>query len=113
HPAIERVIYPGLSSHPQHTWFSENFDDFGSIIFFRLKDKTRDIEKVVTAGKLFMMTGSLGSTESLITPALFFYASDLNPAEREQAGIDASSVRLSVGIENAKDLLLDMERILS
>ena len=112
HSAIEKVIYPGLASHPQHSWFAENFDDFGSIVFFRLKDKQRNIENVVTKGKLFMMTGSLGSTESLITPALFFYASDLNAAERDQAGIDASSVRLSIGIENAIDLLKDLKLIL-
>lgn len=113
HEAVEKVVYPGLKSHPQHAWFAENFDDFGSIIFFRLKDKKTNIEEIVTRGELFMMTGSLGSTESLITPALFFYASDLTPPEREQAGIDASSIRLSIGIENSKDLLQDMKQILA
>lgn len=113
HPAIEKVVYPGLASHPQHNWFAEHFDDFGSIIFFRLKNKTRNIEEIVTKGKLFKMAGSLGSTESLITPALFFYASDLNAAERDQAGIDASSVRLSIGIEKAEDLLKDLKQILA
>lgn len=113
HPAIEKVVYPGLPSHPQHGWFKEHFDDFGSIVFARLKDKKKPIEDVVMRGKLFMMTGSLGSTESLITPALFFYAMDLNQKEREQAGIDASSIRLSVGIELFEDLKKDMENILA
>ncbi len=113
HPAIDRVVYPGLASHPQHQWFKEHFADFGSIVFASLKDKKRPIETVVMKGKLFMMAGSLGSTESLITPALFFYASDLNQKEREEAGIDASSIRLSIGIEDFEDLRRDMENILS
>lgn len=113
HPAIERVVYPGLPSHPQHVWFKEHFEDFGSIIFARLKDKKRPIEEVVMKGKLFMMAGSLGSTESLITPAMFFYAMDLNQKEREQAGIDASSIRLSIGIEHFEDLRKDLDQIIS
>lgn len=113
HPAIEKVVYPGLPSHPQHNWFKEHFADFGSIVFARLKDKKKPIEDVVFRGKLFQMTGSLGSTESLITPAMFFYAMDLNQKERDQAGIDASSVRLSVGIEAFEDLRRDMETILN
>ncbi|MBC7659516.1 MAG: PLP-dependent transferase [Chitinophagaceae bacterium] len=113
HPAVDHVVYPGLKSHPEHEWFTKHFDDTGSIIFLSLKNKQRDIEKVVTRGKLFMMTGSLGSTESLITPALFFYASDLTPEERTRAGIDPSSMRLSIGIENPKDLLADLQLILS
>ncbi|MES2745767.1 MAG: PLP-dependent aspartate aminotransferase family protein [Bdellovibrionota bacterium] len=112
HNAVESVVYPGLKSHPQHDWFKKHFDDFGSIVFVRLKNKTKPIEDVVMRGKLFMMTGSLGSTESLITPALFFYASDLNVKERELAGIDGSSIRLSVGIEDFNDLKRDMEWIL-
>jgi len=112
-PMVERVIYPGLASHPQHVWFKEHFNDFGSVVFFRLKDKQLNLENIVCKGEVFMMTASLGSTESLITPALFFYASDLTPAERVQAGIDGSSMRLSIGIENPKDLIADLQNILS
>ncbi len=112
HPAVEKVVYPGLASHPQHAWFKEKFQDYGTIIFLRLKNKRINLENIVTRGSLFKMAGSLGSTESLINPAFFFFAHDLSPEEREIAGIDGSSIRLSIGIEDAEDLRRDLDYIL-
>lgn len=113
HEAIETLLYPGLPTHPQHSWFQKHFDDFGTMIFFNLKNKKKNIEELVTRGELFQLAASLGSTESLIAPALFFYGTDLSPKERAQAGIDSTSVRLSIGIEHIDDLKADLEKILS
>ncbi len=113
HPKLEKVVYPGLPSHPQHDFFRDRLGDFGTMIYLRLKNKAFDIESLVTEGRCFKLAASLGSTESLITPALFFYGSDLSREERERAGIDASSIRLSIGIEAISDLKTDLEQLLN
>jgi cystathionine beta-lyase/cystathionine gamma-synthase len=112
HPKIASVSYPGLASHPQHEYFRASYEDFGSMLLFSLKNKNYPIEEMVARGQLFKLAASLGSTESLITPALFFFAGDLSAEERVHAGIDATSIRLSIGIENAKDLIRDLEQLL-
>jgi cystathionine beta-lyase/cystathionine gamma-synthase len=112
HPKIANVSYPGLPSHPQHEYFREAYQDFGSMLLFSLKNKTYPIEEIVARGQLFKLAASLGSTESLITPALFFFAGDLTAEERVKAGIDATSIRLSIGIENVADLIRDLEQLL-
>jgi cystathionine beta-lyase/cystathionine gamma-synthase len=112
HPKVDRVSYPGLPSHPQHQHFRETYQDFGSMLLFSLKNKNYPIEEMVARGQLFKLAASLGSTESLITPALFFFAGDLSAEERIKAGIDATSIRLSIGIESAEDLIRDLEQLL-
>jgi cystathionine beta-lyase/cystathionine gamma-synthase len=112
HPKVDSVSYPGLPSHPQKAYFSEAYQDFGSMILFSLKNKNYPIEDMVARGQLFKLAASLGSTESLITPALFFFAGDLSAEERVKAGIDASSIRLSIGIENVDDLIRDLAQLL-
>lgn len=112
HPAVETVLYPGLSSHPQHEWFKAHFQDFGSMIFLNLKDKSINVEDLVTRGRVFELAGSLGSTESLITPALFFFGRDLTDEERKVARMDGTSIRLSIGLENPNDLAWDLGQIL-
>lgn len=113
HPAVESVQYPGLASHPQQAFFKERYDDCGSMLLVSLKNKKVDLERVVTEGRLFKLAASLGSTESLITPALFFFGGDLSPSERVQAGLDQSSIRLSIGIEALEDLKADLEQLLA
>lgn len=113
HPKVERVYYPGLPSHPQHELFRARYQDFGSMIFLRLKNKRVKLDSLVTAGRCFRLAASLGSTESLITPALFFYGGDLSPAERAAAGLDASALRLSIGIEALSDLEADLQQLLA
>jgi cystathionine beta-lyase/cystathionine gamma-synthase len=112
HPKIAEVSYPGLPSHPQHAHFRETYEDFGSMLLFSLQNKDHPIEDIVARGQLFKLAASLGSTESLITPALFFFAGDLSPEERRKAGIDTTSIRLSIGIENVADLIRDLEQLL-
>jgi cystathionine beta-lyase/cystathionine gamma-synthase len=112
HPKVDQVSYPGLPSHPQHAHFAEAYQDFGSMLLFSLKNKNYSIEDIVARGQLFKLAASLGSTESLITPALFFFAGDLSAEERVTAGIDSSSIRLSIGIENVDDLIRDLAQLL-
>ncbi|MFY7929762.1 MAG: trans-sulfuration enzyme family protein, partial [Oligoflexus sp.] len=103
HPKVDRVQYPGLPQHPQHAFFRECYQDYGTMILFNLKDKHQSLDDVVASGRLFKLAASLGATESLMTPALFFFAGDLTDEERSRAGIDRTSLRLSIGIEAVED----------
>ncbi len=112
HPKVDQVSYPGLPEHPQHAHFKEAYQDFGSVLLFNLKNKDYVLDDIVARGQLFKLAASLGSTESLITPALFFFAGDLSAEERVKAGIDPTSIRLSIGIENSMDLVNDLQQLL-
>ena len=109
HPKVERVIYPGLSSHSQHELAKEQMSGFGGMITFFIKgglEASRDfLEKV----QIFSLAESLGGVESLIEhPAIMTHASV--PKEvRESIGISDNLIRVSVGIEDVGDLLLDLE----
>jgi cystathionine beta-lyase/cystathionine gamma-synthase len=111
-PEVEYVLYPGLKSHPQYPYFQERYEDSGSMIFFRLKNKEFPLDLMVDKGECFKLAASLGSTESLITPALYFFGGDLTPVERDRLGLDASAVRLSIGIEALIDLKSDLRQLL-
>lgn len=109
HPKVERVIYPGLSSHSQHELAKEQMSGFGGMITFFIKgglEASRDfLEKV----QIFSLAESLGGVESLIEhPAIMTHASV--PKEvRESIGISDNLIRVSVGIEDVGDLLLDLD----
>jgi cystathionine gamma-lyase len=109
HPSVERVIYPGLPSHPQHQLAKRQMRSGGGMITAVLKgglDKARDfLEKV----EIFALAESLGGVESLIEhPAIMTHAS-VPPENRAKLGIDDGLVRLSVGIEDIDDLIADLE----
>ena len=112
HPAIETVFYPGLNSHPQFQQFCHQQVDFGSVIMFNLKDKSRPIETILDRTEHFLCAPSLGSTESLMVPVLYFYGGDLSDAERKRAHIDASSFRLAIGLEDPELLIQELDRLL-
>jgi cystathionine beta-lyase/cystathionine gamma-synthase len=107
HPAVSRVIYPGLSSHPRHALARAQMKDFGTMIALDLKNPS-DMPRFFDQLKLFKLVGSLGSTESLIAPASLFYATDLSDDEKRLAGITPTSIRLSIGIEHEQDLIADL-----
>lgn len=110
HPAIARVYYPGLTSHPQHQLAAQQMKGFGGMISFNLKGgKTKALDMLKKV-KLFSLAESLGGVESLIEhPAIMTHASV--PADRRQAlGIDDGLLRISVGIEDVQDLLADLEQ---
>ncbi len=110
HKQVDKVIYPGLESHPQHALAKKQATGFGGMISFVLKGGLDETRKFLSACKIFTLAESLGGVESLIEhPAIMTHASV--PAERRAAlGIADSFIRLSVGIEDLSDLRGDLER---
>jgi len=104
HPAVERVIYPGLKSHPQHALAKRQMDGFGGIISVEVKGGLRKARRALERCKLFALAESLGGVESLIEhPAIMTHAS-VPPANRKRLGISDGLIRLSVGVEDVNDL---------
>lgn len=113
HRKVERVIYPGLHSHPQHELARQQMSGFGGMITFFLKGGLKEARSFLESLRVFSLAESLGGVESLVDhPAIMTHASI--PAETRQAlGISDSLVRLSVGIEHVDDLIDDLERALA
>lgn len=108
HPRVERVIYPGLKSHPQHSLACEQMEDFGGMITMVLKGDLNDAQRFLSRCQLFTLAESLGGVESLIEhPAIMTHAS-IPPATRQSLGIVDGLIRLSAGIEQGDDLLADL-----
>lgn len=113
HPAIEKVIYPGLASHPQHALAQSQMSGFGGIVSIVLKGGFDAAKRFCERTELFTLAESLGGVESLVNhPAVMTHAS-IPVARREQLGISDALVRLSVGIEDLGDLRADLERALA
>jgi cystathionine gamma-lyase len=110
HPQVEKVIYPGLESHPQHALAAKQQTGFGGMISFVLRGGLDHARRFLSTCKLFTLAESLGGVESLIEhPAIMTHASV--PADRRAAlGIVDGFIRLSVGIEDVADLQGDLER---
>lgn len=105
HPAVEDVIYPGLSSHPQHALASRQMRGYGGIISVVVRDGLARARTVLERCKLFALAESLGGVESLIEhPAIMTHAS-VPAAKRAELGISDGLIRLSVGVEDIDDLL--------
>ena len=113
HPAIERVIYPGLKSHPQHALARRQMQGYGGIISIEVKGGLRAARRMLERCRLFALAESLGGVESLIEhPAIMTHAS-IPPAQRKKLGISDALVRLSVGVENIEDLHNELLQSLS
>lgn len=112
HKKVERVLYPGLKSHPQHSLAEAQMSGFGGMISFFVKGGFAAAKKVLERVKIFTLAESLGGVESLIEhPAIMTHASI--PAEiRKSIGIHDNLIRLSVGIEDLSDLLDDLQNSL-
>lgn len=110
HPQVDKVVYPGLKSHPQHQLAQEQMHGFGGMITFFIKGGINASRKFLESVEVFSLAESLGGVESLIEhPAIMTHASV--PAEQRKAlGIDDSLIRLSVGIEDIDDLLADLKQ---
>ncbi len=109
HPKVERVIYPGLPSHPQHALAQRQARGFGALISFELSgyDATKRFLDRLTVCTL---AESLGGVETLISHSASMTHASVPPQERARLGISDSLVRISVGIEDAEDLIADLER---
>ena len=113
HPAVERVYYPGLPSHPQHELAKRQMSGFGGMISFVVKGGLPRASAFLKNLKIFALAESLGGVESLAEhPAIMTHASV--PADlRAELGIDDGLIRLSVGIESTDDLLGDLQEAFS
>lgn len=113
HPAVEKVAYPGLPSHPQHALAKRQMDGFGGMVSIWLKGGFDAAKRFCERTELFALAESLGGVESLVNhPAVMTHASV--PADRRaQLGISDALVRLSVGVESLDDLRAELERALA
>ena len=113
HPLVERVYYPGLESHPQHELAKRQQKGFGAMLAFDVRDGRPVAEKVCMNSRLFDVAESLGGIESLISfPTTMSHAS-MTPTARAAAGITEKTVRVSVGLEHADDLITDLQQALN
>lgn len=113
HPKVDKVYWPGFSDHPNHNIAKKQMRGFGGMISFTLKgNKIDDALAIVKNAKVFALAESLGGVESLMGhPATMTHAS-IPKEEREKSGIVDSLIRLSVGVEDADDLLADLKQAL-
>jgi cystathionine beta-lyase/cystathionine gamma-synthase len=110
--SVESVRYPGLSSHPQHALARKQMSDFGTIVTFDLKGDATEARRFSEALKLFAISASLGSTESLVQPGRLMRPADLSAEERGWAAVTDQTIRLSIGIEDVEDLKADLAQAL-
>lgn len=112
HPKVERVLYPGHESHPQHALAKRQMFAYGGMISLVLKGDLATITRFLSRCSLFTLAESLGGVESLIEhPAIMTHAS-VPPSIRQELGIVDGFVRLSVGIEHIDDLIADLDSAL-
>jgi cystathionine beta-lyase/cystathionine gamma-synthase len=112
HPRVERVIYPGMTSHPQHQLVQRQMHDFGAMVSMDLKPGVSPTS-FANALKLFVMAASVGSTESLVQPGQLMKPRGLTAQEQEWAAVTDQTMRLSIGVEDADDLIADLEQSLN
>lgn len=112
HPAVEKVYYPGLASHPDHELAKRQMNGFGGMVSFVMKGSYADLQTKVRRFKVIALAESLGGVESLIChPASMTHGSI--PREiRESRGLTDMLLRLSVGIEDVEDLIADLDQVL-
>jgi cystathionine gamma-synthase len=112
HPRVERVFYPGLASHPSHAVARAQMSGFGGVVSFVVKGGLAAASRVVDAMTIARIGPSFGGVETLVEqPAVMSYY-EMTTEERAAIGIDDGLVRLGVGIEEAKDLIEDVENAL-
>ncbi|MBW3165874.1 cystathionine gamma-synthase [Ferrimonas balearica] len=112
HPAVAKVHYPGLTSHPQHELAKRQQAGFGAMLSFELKGGEAEVRAFLSRLTLFSLAESLGGVESLVAhPATMTHAA-MDPEARRVAGISDTLIRLSVGIEDPRDLVADLSQAL-
>lgn len=112
HPLVETVYYPGLETHPQHELAARQQQGFGAMLSFDVKDGRPVAERVCLKTRLFDVAESLGGIESLISFPVTMSHASMSPEGRAAAGISEKTVRVSVGLEHADDLIADLKQAL-
>ena len=113
HTKIERVLYPGLPSHPQHAVAKAQMSGFSGMITFELTGGTEAGKRLMNRVKLCGLAESLGSVETMITHPASMTHADVPPEDRRRRGLTDGLVRLSVGVEDVEDIILDLEQALA
>ena len=113
HPAVERVHYPGLESHPDHAVAASLLQGFGGMLSLVVRGGDEAARRVMTRFEVIAVAPSLGGVESLASMPRHTSHVGLTPEQRQDAGIDDGFVRLSIGIEDFADLQADLEAALS
>jgi cystathionine beta-lyase/cystathionine gamma-synthase len=113
HPAVERVVYPGLASHPDHEVAKRLLAGFGGMLSVVVKGGGPAADRFVSALRLALAAPSLGGVQTLVSQPRYTSHAGLSREQREAQGIPDGFVRLSVGIENAEDLMADFEQALT
>jgi cystathionine beta-lyase/cystathionine gamma-synthase len=112
HPKISRVHYPGLKSHPSHTLAKRQMRGFGSMLAFDLKGGLPAAHRFVDRVRIFVLAASLGGVESLVILPIYGSHQHMSEEELKRAGVQPGTVRVSVGLEDADDLIEDLQQAL-
>jgi len=112
HPAVARVHYPGLPSHPQHRLAARQMQEFGSIVSFDLRGGAAAGQRFADALRLFALSVSLGSTESLVVTPAIMGRREVSADLQRMSAITPATIRLSIGLEDPQDLEADITQAL-
>jgi len=112
HPAIKRVWYPGLTSHPDHSIATAQMRGFGGVVSFEVDRTLEETSRFIDALEIPVIAASLGGCESLIEQPALMSHFELSPKERLEVGITDGLVRLAIGLEDADDLIADLAQAL-
>ncbi len=113
HPKVEKVYYPGLETHPGHQIAKRQMKRFGAMLSFDLKASEADSKAFTTRLKYFTLAESLGAHQSLICHPPSMTHASVEPEVRKAVGISDGLIRISVGLEDADDLIEDLSEALS
>jgi methionine-gamma-lyase len=112
HPRVKTVHYPGLETHPQHLLARRQMKDFGTVVTFELDGGFEQGAKFAEALQLFSMSASVGSAESLVMPPQLLTGNEYTAEQRAASLVTRGTVRLSIGLEDATDLVEDLRQAL-
>ena len=112
HPQVEQVYYPGLESHPQHELSKRQMRTGGAVVALRIKGDRAAVNRLVEALSIFVLADSLGGVESMINHSWSMSHNSLSPEQKGVMGISENMVRLSIGIEDYRDLIEDLDAAL-
>ena len=110
HPRVQEVRYPGLENHPQHELAKQQMNNFGAVVTILLDGDQNDVKTIFNALQVFTIAEGLGGVESMVGHPPTMSHNSMLPEEREFLGIPDNMIRLSPGIENADDLVADLEQ---
>src|SRR5579862_957615 len=112
HPKVAKVHYPGLASHPDHKLAKRQMKGFGAMLAFDLKGGLPAARRFCDRVRIFLLAASLGGVESLVVLPIYTSHYNMSEAELRAAGVGAGTVRVSVGLEDAEDLIEDLRQAL-